>query len=148
MMIGCVGFGVAARGLQKRGVTVYAFCGFGMALFVLVQVLMLLRRILFDSPFMGCPDHLLGLLTELRGHVSVLLLHLRVRDGRQFVVTRLMRCDLRRTRASYALLFEVRLDLLTPWTGGVQVFPRVPDNLRLAAPAPFNFITPAVQAHR
>jgi predicted MFS family arabinose efflux permease len=43
MMIGCVGFGVAARSLQKRGVTVYAFCGFGMGLFVLVQVLMLVR---------------------------------------------------------------------------------------------------------
>jgi predicted MFS family arabinose efflux permease len=43
MMIGCVGFGVAARSLQKRGVTVYAFCGFGMGLFVLVQALMLVR---------------------------------------------------------------------------------------------------------
>lgn len=43
MMIGCVGFGVAARSLQKRGVTVYAFCGFGMGLFVLVQALMFVR---------------------------------------------------------------------------------------------------------
>jgi hypothetical protein len=37
---------------------------------------MLPRRLLFDSPFMGCANHLLGLLTELRGHVSMLLLHL------------------------------------------------------------------------
>ena len=44
MMIGCVGFGAAARSLQKRGVSVYAFCGFGMALFVVVQVLMLFAR--------------------------------------------------------------------------------------------------------
>ena len=104
-------------------------------------MLMLLRRLLFDSPFMGCADHLLGLLTELRGHVSVLLLHLCVRDGRQFVVTRLMRCDLRRACASYALLFEVCLDLLTPWTGGVQILSRIPADLRLAAPPPFNLIS-------
>jgi hypothetical protein len=85
---------------------------------------MLPRRLLFDSPFMGCADDLFGLLTELRGQVSVLSLHLCVRDGRQFAVTRLMRSDLRRARASYALLFEVCLDLLTPWTGGVKIFAR------------------------
>src|SRR5580693_8104012 len=101
---------------------------------------MLLRRLLFDSPFMGCADYMLGLQTELRGHVSVLLLHLCVRDGRQFVVTRLMRCDLRRARTSYALLFEVCLDLLTPWTGGVKIFSCVPFYLRLSALAPFNVI--------
>src|ERR1700691_5506734 len=102
---------------------------------------MLPRRLLFDSPFMGCADDLLGLLTELRGQVSMLLLHLCVRDGWQFVVTRLMRCDLRRARASYALLFEVCLDLLTPWTGGIQIISRVPLDLRLAAPPPLNLIS-------
>lgn len=43
MMFGCVGFGAAARGMERRGVTVYAFCGAGMALYVAVQLLMVLR---------------------------------------------------------------------------------------------------------
>ncbi|SAL46231.1 MFS transporter [Caballeronia telluris] len=43
MMAGCIGFGAAARTLERRGVSVYAFCGIGMALYVLVQVLMLFR---------------------------------------------------------------------------------------------------------
>ncbi len=38
MMFGCIGFGAAAR-----GVSVYAFCGAGMALFVATQLLMVLR---------------------------------------------------------------------------------------------------------
>lgn len=38
MMAGCVGFGAAARALERRGVSVYAFCGVGMALFVATQV--------------------------------------------------------------------------------------------------------------
>ncbi|MDB5784618.1 MFS transporter [Caballeronia mineralivorans] len=54
MMIGCVGFGVAARALQKRGVTVYAFCGFGMALFVLVQMLMLVRAPISPALLIAC----------------------------------------------------------------------------------------------
>ena len=37
MMAGCVGFGAAARALERRGVSVYAFCGVGMALFVATQ---------------------------------------------------------------------------------------------------------------
>src|SRR5580700_7619227 len=103
-------------------------------------MLMLLRRILFDPPFMGCADRLLGLLTELRGHVSVMLLHLCVRDGRQFVVPCLVRRDLRCTRAFQTLLFKVGLDLLTPWTGGVKIFSCVPFYLRLATLAPFYVI--------
>ncbi|KIG04540.1 major facilitator superfamily MFS_1 [Burkholderia sp. MR1] len=43
MMLGCVGFGAAARGMERRGVSVYAFCGAGMALYVVVQLLMVLR---------------------------------------------------------------------------------------------------------
>jgi MFS family permease len=43
MMFGCVGFGAAARGMERRGVSVYAFCGWGMALFVVTQILMVLR---------------------------------------------------------------------------------------------------------
>lgn len=43
MMAGCIGFGAAARSLERRGVSVYAFCGIGMGLFVLVQLLMLFR---------------------------------------------------------------------------------------------------------
>jgi predicted MFS family arabinose efflux permease len=54
MMIGCVGFGAAARSLQKRGVTVYAFGGFGMALFVLVQVLMLMRAPISPALLIAC----------------------------------------------------------------------------------------------
>ncbi|RQR42537.1 MFS transporter [Burkholderia sp. Bp8994] len=37
MMAGCVGFGAAARVLERRGVSVQAFCGIGMALFVATQ---------------------------------------------------------------------------------------------------------------
>jgi predicted MFS family arabinose efflux permease len=43
MMAGCVGFGAAARTLERRGVSLYAFCGVGMALFVVTQVLIMLR---------------------------------------------------------------------------------------------------------
>jgi MFS family permease len=45
MMAGCVGFGGAARGLERRGVSLYTFCGVGMALFVLTQLL-----IMFGAP--------------------------------------------------------------------------------------------------
>ncbi|MFM0379476.1 MFS transporter [Paraburkholderia strydomiana] len=45
MMAGCVGFGAAARSLERRGVSLYAFCGIGMALYVLTQVL-----IVFNAP--------------------------------------------------------------------------------------------------
>src|ERR1700679_1802671 len=103
-------------------------------------MLMLLRRLLFDSPLMGCSNHLLRLLAELGGDIAMLLLHLSVRNSRQFIVTRLMCCDLRRACASYALLFEVCLDLLTPRTGGVQVLSRIPSDLRLATLALFNVI--------
>ncbi|MBR8224507.1 MFS transporter [Burkholderia ambifaria] len=37
MMAGCVGFGAAARVLERRGVSVQAFCGVGMALFIATQ---------------------------------------------------------------------------------------------------------------
>lgn len=43
MMAGCVGFGAAARSLERRGVSVYAFCGIGMALFVVTQLAIMLR---------------------------------------------------------------------------------------------------------
>lgn len=45
MMAGCVGFGAAARSLERRGVSLYAFCGIGMALYVLTQLL-----IVFNAP--------------------------------------------------------------------------------------------------
>jgi len=45
MMAGCVGFGAAARGLEKRGISLYTFCGIGMALFVVTQLL-----IMFGAP--------------------------------------------------------------------------------------------------
>ena len=41
MMAGCIGFGAAARGLERRGVSLYAFCGVGMALFVVTQLLIM-----------------------------------------------------------------------------------------------------------
>src|ERR1700677_3230637 len=111
-------------------------------------MLLLLRRVLLDLALMGRADHLLGLVAELRGHIAVLFLHLCVRDGRQFIVTRLMRCDLRRPCASYALLVEVRLDLLTPWTGRIQIFSRVPSDLWLATLASFNVIPLVFQPQR
>ncbi|KAB0673364.1 MFS transporter [Burkholderia territorii] len=43
MMAGCVGFGAAARVLERRGVSVQAFCGVGMALFVATQVAIVAR---------------------------------------------------------------------------------------------------------
>jgi predicted MFS family arabinose efflux permease len=54
MMFGCVGFGAAARSLEKRGVTVYAFCGVGMALFVAVQLLMLARLPIPPALLIAC----------------------------------------------------------------------------------------------
>lgn len=45
MMAGCVGFGAAARSLERRGVSLYAFCGAGMTLYVLTQLL-----IMFGAP--------------------------------------------------------------------------------------------------
>ena len=58
-------------------------------------MLLLLWPLLLDPTFKRRADHMLWLLAELRGHITVLLLHLCVRDGWQFIVTRLMRCDLR-----------------------------------------------------
>ncbi|KVE16573.1 MFS transporter [Burkholderia vietnamiensis] len=43
MMAGCVGFGAAARALERRGVSVHAFCSVGMALFVATQVAIVAR---------------------------------------------------------------------------------------------------------
>ncbi|MET3550804.1 MFS transporter [Burkholderia sp. 567] len=43
MMAGCVGFGAAARMLERRGVSVQAFCGVGMALFVATQAAIVAR---------------------------------------------------------------------------------------------------------
>ncbi|KVQ60776.1 MFS transporter [Burkholderia territorii] len=43
MMAGCVGFGAAARVLERRGVSVQAFCGVGIALFVATQVAIIAR---------------------------------------------------------------------------------------------------------
>jgi predicted MFS family arabinose efflux permease len=43
MMAGCVGFGAMARSLERRGVSLYAFCGIGMTLFIVTQVLIMLR---------------------------------------------------------------------------------------------------------
>ncbi|WP_175805244.1 MFS transporter [Burkholderia ambifaria] len=43
MMAGCVGFGAAARMLDRRGVSVQAFCGVGMALFVATQAAIVAR---------------------------------------------------------------------------------------------------------
>nr|WP_236873395.1 MFS transporter [Burkholderia sp. PAMC 26561] len=54
MMIGCVSFGAAARSLARRGITVYAFCGFGMGLFVLVQVLMFMRAPIPPALLIAC----------------------------------------------------------------------------------------------
>lgn len=43
MMAGCVGFGAAARSMERRGLSLYAFCGVGMVLFVITQLLIMLR---------------------------------------------------------------------------------------------------------
>ncbi|RQS07927.1 nitrate/nitrite transporter [Burkholderia sp. Bp8998] len=43
MMAGCVGFGAAARVLERRGVSVQAFCGVGMTLFVATQAAIVAR---------------------------------------------------------------------------------------------------------
>jgi MFS family permease len=54
MMAGCIGFGAAAPNFERRGVSVYAFCGFGMALFVVTQVLMLMRAPLPPALLIAC----------------------------------------------------------------------------------------------
>ncbi|CAB3749037.1 MFS transporter [Paraburkholderia solisilvae] len=43
MMAGCVGFGAAARSLERRGVSLYAFCGIGGLLFVATQLLIMAK---------------------------------------------------------------------------------------------------------
>ncbi|KVT37450.1 MFS transporter [Burkholderia multivorans] len=43
MMGGCVGFGAAARMLERRGVSVHAFCSIGMLLFVATQAAIVAR---------------------------------------------------------------------------------------------------------
>jgi hypothetical protein len=43
MMAGCVGFGAAARSLERRGISLHAFCGIGMALYVLTQLLIMFK---------------------------------------------------------------------------------------------------------
>ncbi|WP_186026117.1 MFS transporter [Burkholderia gladioli] len=43
MMAGSVGTGAAARLLERRGLSVYAFCGIGMGCFVLTQLAIMLR---------------------------------------------------------------------------------------------------------
>ncbi|KAF1029012.1 MAG: putative sulfoacetate transporter SauU [Burkholderia plantarii] len=43
MMAGCVGSGVVARALERRGVSLYAFCGIGMACFVATQIAIVAR---------------------------------------------------------------------------------------------------------
>ena len=89
---------------------------------------------------MGRADHLLWLIAKSLGHFLVHSLHFRVRDGRQFVVSGLVRCDLRRTSTFHALLFEVGLDLLTSWTGGIKILARISGDLRLAALSPFDLV--------
>ncbi len=54
MMAGCVGFGAAARVLERRGVSVYAFCGVGMALFVATQVAIVARMPLPPAVLWAC----------------------------------------------------------------------------------------------
>ncbi|MDT6960814.1 MFS transporter [Cupriavidus sp. SZY C1] len=41
MMAGCVGAGWAARHLERRGISLYAFAGFGMMAFIVVQLLLM-----------------------------------------------------------------------------------------------------------
>jgi len=43
MMAGCVGAGWAARHLEHRGISLYAFAGFGMIGFVVIQLLLMAR---------------------------------------------------------------------------------------------------------
>ncbi|WP_137928638.1 MFS transporter [Cupriavidus sp. 2SB] len=43
MMGGCVGAGWAARHLERRGISLYAFAGFGMIAFIVIQLLLMAR---------------------------------------------------------------------------------------------------------
>lgn len=43
MMAGCVGAGWAARHLERRGISLYAFAGFGMMSFIVIQLLLMAR---------------------------------------------------------------------------------------------------------
>jgi MFS family permease len=43
MMAGCVSFGLLAKALERRGLSVHAFCGIGMMVFVVDQLLIILH---------------------------------------------------------------------------------------------------------
>lgn len=52
MMAGCVGAGWAARHLERRGISLYAFAGFGMMGFIVVQLLLMARLSFLPLPLL------------------------------------------------------------------------------------------------
>src|SRR5262245_49622139 len=96
----------------------------------------------------SCADHLLRLISKSLGHLLMQSLHFRVRDTRQFLVPRPVRCDLRRTSTFHALLFEVGLNLLTPRTRSVEILTCITSDLRLTTLSPFDLVAPAFEAER
>ena len=97
---------------------------------------------------MSRADYLLWLISKSLGHFLMHSLHFRVRDGRQLVVAGLVRCDLRRTSAFHALLFEVGLNLLTSGAGGIKILACVAGDFRLATFAPFDLVALTFEAER
>src|SRR5215813_5878780 len=79
------------------------------------------------------------LVAKLLGEVPVTPLHLLVRDI-QLGVARLVRRDLRGSRARSIPFGQVGLDLLTTRTGGVEVFTGVAGDLGLTAATAFDLV--------
>ena len=140
--------GVAHRTLQRIAHE-FAFVGHRVALQIFLLrvgqrrfnvLLLLLRVLLFHLAGLCLTHYVLWLLAELRGHFPVPLLHLFVRDRRQFLVACLVRGDLRRACASHTLLGEMLLDLAAAQTRRLQIFTTVSCDLRLSALARLDLV--------
>src|ERR1700719_2989690 len=101
-----------------------------------------------DLVCMSCTDDLLWLIAKSLSHFLMHPLHLCMADAWQFAVARLMSCDLCRTCTPQTLLFEVCLDLLTSWTGSIEVLACIAGDLRLPALSFFDHIALTLQAQR
>jgi hypothetical protein len=107
-----------------------------------------IREVPLDFVGMRRTDYLLGLISKSLGHFLMHSLHFPVRHGRQFVIARLVRCDLGGSSPFDALLFKVGLDLLTPGARGIKVLASVAGDFRLSAFASLNLVALTIEAER
>ena len=95
---------------------------------------------------LSCADDLLRLIAKSASYFLMHPLNFCMADRSQFAVARLVSCDLCRTSASQALLFEIRLDLLASRAGRVEVLACLARDLRLAAFSIFDLIATTLEA--